>query len=417
MGKSPLPAGICKRRNMIKKLRKQIIAAIMSVFSILLLIILVSIYISTKQTLESSCWDKLESAIYKTYSNNSPLIQDTSLPILVVTVDYKNNIKLLVNDIESLSADDISGIVHEVLTSKSKSSVIDGHLRFLRKSIGISDIRIAVADIQTEQSLLRKQFWQLLVIGVISILTFGILSIVLSDKLTKPVQNTILSQKDFIANASHKLKTPLTIILSNSEMLLNAEEHSGRSDNYSVQRLNFIHSESLRMKVLIEQLLQLAKLDSSTLPVHKDKLDLSFLVCNSILTYEPVIYDLGKKLDFDCTENITVLGNAESLRQVIDILIDNAIKYSLPETTLTVSLTELKRSALFTVESNGEPISPEDINRIFQKFYRIGTDSTGYGLGLSIAQSIIAEHNGLIWAETDGISKNKFLVQLNSVVE
>ncbi|GKH31095.1 HAMP domain-containing histidine kinase [Muricomes sp. OA1] len=402
---------------MIKKLRKQIIATIMSVFSILLLIILVSIFISTKETLESSCWDKLESAIYKTYSNKSPLVQDTSLPILVVTVDYKNNVKLLVNDIENLSTDDIRELVHEVLTSKSKSSIIDGHLRFLRKSIGISDIRVAIADIQTEQSLLRKQFWQLLIIGVISILTFGILSIVLSEKLTKPVQNTILSQKDFIANASHKLKTPLTVILSNSEMLLNMDENSDRADHYSRQRLNFIHSESLRMKDLIEQLLQLAKLDSSTLPVHKEKLDFSFLVCNSILTYEPIIYDLGKNLDFNYIENITVLGNAESLRQVVDILIDNAIKYSTPETTIYVSLTAAKRNVQFTVESYGEPIGPGDMKRIFQKFYRIGTDSAGYGLGLSIAQSIIEEHSGSIWAETDGASKNKFIVQLNSVTD
>ncbi|MRM89188.1 sensor histidine kinase [Faecalicatena contorta] len=402
---------------MIKKLRKQIIATIMSVFSILLLIILVSIFISTKETLESSCWDKLESAIYKTYSNKSPLVQDTSLPILVVTVDYKNNVKLLVNDIETLSTDDIRELVHEVLTSKSKSSIIDGHLRFLRKSIGISDIRVAIADIQTEQSLLRKQFWQLLIIGVISILTFGILSIVLSEKLTKPVQNTILSQKDFIANASHKLKTPLTVILSNSEMLLNMDENSDRADRYSRQRLNFIHSESLRMKDLIEQLLQLAKLDSSTLPVHKEKLDFSFLVCNSILTYEPIIYDLGKNLDFNYIENITVLGNAESLRQVVDILIDNAIKYSTPETTIYVSLTAAKRNVQFTVESYGEPIGPGDMKRIFQKFYRIGTDSAGYGLGLSIAQSIIEEHSGSIWAETDGASKNKFIVQLNSVTD
>ncbi|WP_346903911.1 sensor histidine kinase [Faecalicatena contorta] len=402
---------------MIKKLRKQIIATIMSVFSILLLIILVSIFISTKETLESSCWDKLESAIYKTYSNKSPLVQDTSLPILVVTVDYKNNVKLLVNDIETLSTDDIRELVHEVLTSKSKSSIIDGHLRFLRKSIGISDIRVAIADIQTEQSLLRKQFWQLLIIGVISILTFGILSIVLSEKLTKPVQNTILSQKDFIANASHKLKTPLTVILSNSEMLLNMDENSDRADHYSRQRLNFIHSESLRMKDLIEQLLQLAKLDSSTLPVHKEKLDFSFLVCNSILTYEPIIYDLGKNLDFNYIENITVLGNAESLRQVVDILIDNAIKYSTPETTIYVSLTAAKRNVQFTVESYGEPIGPGDMKRIFQKFYRIGTDSAGYGLGLSIAQSIIEEHSGSIWAETDGASKNKFIVQLNSVTD
>lgn len=398
---------------MIKKLRKQIIATIMTVFCILLFIILVSTYFSTKQTLEGSCWDKLESAIYKTYSNRSPLIQDTSLPILVVTVDYKNNIKLLVNDIDYLSTEDINSLVHEVLTSKSKSSVIDGNLRFLRKSIGISDIRIAIADIQTEQALLKKQLWQLIIIAVISIVTFGILSIILSDKLTKPVHNTILAQKDFVANASHKLKTPLTVILSNTEMLLNTKDSADKTDSSSIQRLNFIHSESLRMKELIEQLLMLAKLDSSTLPVHKEKLDFSFLVCNSVLTYEPFIYDLGKKLDFNYTENIIVLGNAESLRQVIDILLDNAIKYSMPESTIKITLTAQKRNVLLSVESYGTPFSTDDMKRIFQKFYRIGTDSSGYGLGLSIAQSIVEEHSGRIWAETDGISANKFIVMLD----
>ncbi|MBU3876652.1 HAMP domain-containing histidine kinase [Faecalicatena sp. AGMB00832] len=398
---------------MIKKLRKQIIATIMTVFCILLFIILVSTYFSTKQTLEGSCWDKLESAIYKTYSNRSPLIQDTSLPILVVTVDYKNNIKLLVNDIDYLSTEDINSLVHEVLTSKSKSSVIDGNLRFLRKSIGISDIRIAIADIQTEQALLKKQLWQLIIIAVISIVTFGILSIILSDKLTKPVHNTILAQKDFVANASHKLKTPLTVILSNTEMLLNTKDSADKTDSSSIQRLNFIHSESLRMKELIEQLLMLAKLDSSTLPVHKEKLDFSFLVCNSVLTYEPFIYDLGKKLDFNYTENIIVLGNAESLRQVIDILLDNAIKYSMPESTIKITLTAQKRNVLLSVESYGTPFSTDDMKRIFQKFYRIGTDSSGYGLGLSIAQSIVEEHSGRIWAETDGISTNKFIVMLD----
>ena len=200
-------------------------------------------------------------------------------------------------------------------------------------------------------------------------------------------------------------------------MLLNADENFDRADRHSRQRLNFIHSESLRMKDLIEQLLQLAKLDSSTLPVHKEKLDFSFLVCNSILTYEPIIYDLGKNLDFNYIENLTVSGNAESLRQVVDILIDNAIKYSAPETTISVSLTAPKRTVQFTVESCGDPIGSGDMKRIFQKFYRIGTDSAGYGLGLSIAQSIIEEHNGSIWAETDGISKNKFIVQLNSVTD
>ncbi len=150
-----------------------------------------------------------------------------------------------------------------------------------------------------------------------------------------------------------------------------------------------------------------------TSPVHKEKLDFSFLVCNSVLTYEPFIYDLGKKLDFNYTENIIVLGNAESLRQVIDILLDNAIKYSMPESTIKITLTAQKRNVLLSVESYGTPFSTDDMKRIFQKFYRIGTDSSGYGLGLSIAQSIVEEHSGRIWAETDGISTNKFIVMLD----
>lgn len=396
---------------MIKKLRIQIISSIVFVFSLLLIFILVSTWLSTKKTLEDSCMSTLNSAIHTTYSSNAVLQADSSIPLLVVTVDYQNNIRLLLNDMDEFSYTEITNLVKEVLDLKSQTGIIEDHYRYLRKSIGLSDIRIAFTDIQTEQSILKRQMIQSIFIAIVSILVFGVLSFFLSEKLTRPVQNSINAQKEFIANASHELKTPLTVILSNTEMLQKSNEISIK-DSLTRQRLDHIEDESRRMKQLIEQLLQLAKLDSSTLPVHKEPIDFDFVVCNSVYTYEPILYDIGKSLSFEHKKNIIINGNEQNLRQVIDILLDNAMKYSADRSTISVRLYAVKHIVILAVESTGTPISEKDMEQIFSKFYRGATKTPGYGLGLAIASLIVKEHSGNIWAETDKISKNTFYISL-----
>lgn len=397
---------------MIRKLRFQIILTMMTVFFTLLLIILISTHSSTKSTLEASCLNQLQSAIHNTYSSNSAVVRYASTPLLVLSVDHRGNIKILQNEIDCFSEDDISTIVQEILTGKTKISIIRGNYRYIRESIGLSDIRIALADIQVEQNILKHQKWQFVIIALISIFIFGIVSTIFSNKLTRPIYNTMLSQREFIANASHKLKTPITIILSNAEMVsCSFETHENDTQN-TRQRITFIQNEALRMKNLVEQLLQLAKLDSDTVSVPKEKLDFSFLVNSTMLTYEPIIYDLNRKLNLSCEDDIYVIGNAENLRQVLDILIDNAIKYSTPDSSINVSLHSVKHNAFISVENYGSPLSPEDAEQVFQKFYRLSKNQSGYGLGLPIAKSIIIDHNGIIKAESDGISKNTFIIQL-----
>ena len=131
---------------MIKKLRFQIILTLMTVFFILLLIILVSTHSSTKETLEASCLNQLQSAIHNTYSSRSHYYVMRQPPLLVLSVDYQGNIKVLQNEIECFSKDDISDMVSEILTGSKKVSIIRGNYRYFRESIGISDIRIALAD-------------------------------------------------------------------------------------------------------------------------------------------------------------------------------------------------------------------------------------------------------------------------------
>ena len=397
---------------MIKKLRFQIILTLMTVFFILLLIILVSTHSSTKETLEASCLNQLQSAIHNTYSSRSTLLRHASTPLLVLSVDYQGNIKVLQNEIECFAKDDISAMVSEILTGSKKVSIIRGNYRYFRESIGISDIRIALADIQVEQKILKHQMWQFVIIAFISIFIFRIVSVFLSGKLTKPICNTMVSQKDFIANASHKLKTPITIILSNAEMVSSSFEASEKDIPHTLERMNFIQTEALRMRNLVEQLLQLARLEGATFSIPKEKIDFSFLVNCTLLTYEPIIYDLGRKLELSCEDHIYVMGNAENLRQVFDILIDNAIKYSIPGSVVKVTLQSVRHNAVITVENSGDPFSAEETQQIFEKFYRLSKNQSGYGLGLSIAQSIITDHNGIIRAESDGISQNRFIIQL-----
>jgi len=124
-------------------------------------------------------------------------------------------------------------------------------------------------------------------------------------------------------------------------------------------------------------------------------------------------------LTSDVAENLTVLGDAGRLRQLTDILLDNALKYGAPLSTIEVTLTAVgkkdKRDLLLSVASEGAPLSPEECASIFERFYRLDQSRTlvaGYGLGLSIAQSIAREHGGRIWAESDGVKTNTFYVRL-----
>lgn len=399
---------------MIRKLQTKIILLLMCIMTVFICCFSAISYHSTRKTFEGNCESALNNAIYYGSAGGTIIRRNTIYPLLIVSSDYKKDYQVLLNNMTNLSDEDIAALVESALSSPKKSSLIDDTIRYLRKSVGYSDIRIAFADISTEQAILKQQLAQTIAVSVIVWFSFFITSIFLSRKLVIPIKNTFYMQECFIANASHELKTPLTVILSNSEML--ASSTFASTEEQKKTRVSLIKKEALRMKKLIEDMLQLARYDSLLKGQKFEKIDFSYIVNNCLLTYEPLIYDRGKRLKTKIHDNLFINGDSDALAHLINILLDNAIKYSTDKSEISAetSITPAKK-VTFSISNYGVPISSDEATKIFQRFYRLKSDAKGYGLGLSIALTIATNMNGKIWFESDGKEKNTFYIQFDGV--
>ena len=251
---------------------------------------------------------------------------------------------------------------------------------------------IVFADMSSERSVIANLVKNSLLIGALSFAVF-------------------LVVRQFVADASHELKTPLTVILSNAQLLGEAE---GDPALRSRLRENIL-SMSARMRSLVESLLDLARVDSGLAGQTLSRVDLSRVVSEAILPFEPLFYERGLVLSSSVEPGIAVKGSAERLSQAVGVLLDNAQKYASPGGSVSVTLSRQGgRHCLIAVENSGEPLSPAERRDIFKRFYRAdAARSSGgsYGLGLSIARGIVEAHRGSIWAEALP-GGNRFCIRL-----
>jgi signal transduction histidine kinase len=204
-------------------------------------------------------------------------------------------------------------------------------------------------------------------------------------------------QRRFIADASHELRTPLTTILANTEIMLAKPQESVKSQS---KWLEYIKTEAQRMTHLLADMLYLAKTDDSKQTVILSDVNLSDTVTYTLLTFESVIFEKEKHLQSDIAPDIRVEGDEERIRQMLMILLDNAVKYSDEHGTITVRLSREHEKAKLSVANSGIPIETKHQKKIFERFYRTdesrARDSGGSGLGLAIAKSIADAHHAKI---------------------
>ena len=299
----------------------------------------------------------------------------------------------------------------------------DYGLRFcLQKDSMDGQIYIAYADVSSAKNMLSSMLKRSILISLGVIIVMLILSIFLSRKVLKPVEKAWSDQKRFVADASHELKTPLAVIISNTDMMMKSGD---RNSDKNARRLDNIRIESERMKELVQELLEVARGDISEKELIKEEVQLSELVEEELLVWDPIYYEAGKELISEIDENIRMTGDPAKLRRLVGILVDNALKYSFDGSTVRVrlsgkSITGIHKkgdhSICLTVENEGNALTEEECSKIFERFYRADKSRekiSGYGLGLSIAVSIVEEHNGTIKAssrEDADSGKNIFIV-------
>lgn len=234
--------------------------------------------------------------------------------------------------------------------------------------------------------------------GLGLLILFGVSWLLASWAIT-PIAEAWDKQKQFIADASHELKTPLTVIATNTDVVLaNAEDTVQNQSKW----LTYIKSETARMSKLVSDLLYIAKSDVNEVAMVMNEFNLSHTTLGVCLVFETVAFENGKILDTDIEENISYKGDEDRIKQLITILVDNAIVHSNGNANIMVSLKRDNKDKikLSVSNTNGEDIPKGCEERLFERFFRVdkarNRSSGSHGLGLNIAQSIVKNHNGSI---------------------
>lgn len=270
----------------------------------------------------------------------------------------------------------------------------------------------AFADNSSVGQAVGNQLLVSLLISAAALLAFYLISRFLARLSLRPVETAWEQQRQFVADASHELKTPLAVILANTDIIAAHPEDTVDSQS---KWLGYIREEAQRMRSLVEDLLFLAKSDAQKLPLHLQQVRLSELVTASLLSFEPLAFEAGVTLSGDVASGIAIQGDEGQLRRLVVILLDNAVKYAGAQGAVDVTLKEVQGKAQLAVHNTGPAIPAEHLPHLFERFYRSDAAraraSGGYGLGLAIAQSIVESHGGKIAAVSTPQDGTTFTVQ------
>lgn len=286
------------------------------------------------------------------------------------------------------SEQEIIEIADSVLDG-SKSRGIHGDMPFLVKTNGDTTV-VALLDNTMENDNSKRLFINSLIVGFSAWALVLALSWIYSKKIVDPLELNDIRQKQFISDAGHELKTPVSVISANADIL---SREIG--DNKWLENIRY---ENERMGILVKELLDLMRAENSS--IAKEKLDYSNLVSGEVLPFESVAFEKGLVINSSIEDGIYVMGDKGRLNQLVSILTDNAIDHASGGKEISVKLYSSKKGAVLSVINPGEAIPEELTERLFDRFYRVDAarcdDNGHYGLGLAIAKAISNSHDGTI---------------------
>ncbi len=398
---------------MFKKSKRKIVAAVMSALVLLFLGTLAVIYISSYREVSSRNRDMLEryAQLYPlnirdhqgetakpeaapSRRPDGPRFEDT--PAFQLSTFYSvavskdgGTVLSVDNSGREIYTDEELGEYALQIVKSGKTRGTKERLVYVAVDKGGCTL-VAFMDNTIVRDSMTTLFRYTLIFGGMAIVLLFFVAIFLANRIVRPLEESYRKQKQFISDAGHELKTPVSVVNANADML--------RREIGENRWLSNIQYENTRMGALVTQLLELARTENVT--PEMAEVDLDRIVMGEALPFETVVFEKGAKLKCDVAEGVRVVGNAAQLSELISILLDNAVRHNAPEGTVRIELRREKSHAVLSVSNEGAPIPEEHQKHLFDRFYRADAARTGgdnrYGLSLAIAKAIVEAHHGQI---------------------
>ena len=396
-----------------KKLKVKVFFVIFSLLTIFTLIIFIGgtskDYIERKKTIS-----EILTRIPKTFENldrkNRPDNLDSSrnipdndsrriyldFTIYTVILDNNGNYKELINNTnnDELEEKYIKDIANNIINNHTENFHIGNLYTSKYAYVFTPNNTLIIMDNTELNTILLNQLISNILLFLLCEMAIFAFTYLITKWIITPVSKSFEKQKIFVADASHELKTPLSVMVASADAYFNDKDEKW---------IYNMKNESERMIKLVTELLDLAKTDGEQ-EVLMEENNLSDIIESSILTFESLFYDNNIKLNYDITPDIKMLCNENLIVELMSILIDNAIKHSCKKGKVFVNLLKKNKQIILEVKNKGLPIKKEDEEKIFERFYKVdqsrNRNTNNYGLGLAIAKNIVEKHNGNITAHS-----------------
>ena len=386
---------------MINNLRKKLTITNMMATSIVLIVAIIIISFTVVTRLDAIRINNMQRALAYPLQGASQkdFAADFSDVVLVVYKDGQVDELLVGKNIKNDFIQTIFEDIHSIVESDESQGVTSLRLQYAKMQLPSGAYKIVFYDPTNSQSGIASLVFYIVIVLLVGMISYSVISMTLANSAIIPIEESWKKQRQFVADASHELKTPLSVIMANTEII------ASHPDDTVASQMKWIDNtlaETKRMASLVQDLLFLAKSDDG-LKVEMSTTNLSHCVEECVLTSESLFYENRLLLESDIDTDIYIDGNEGQLKQLVTILLDNANKYTPTDGTIQLTLKSTNKSAILIVANDSNEVSREQVAHLFDRFYTLDTSRNktkgGNGLGLSIAERIVQTHKGKITAE------------------
>lgn len=360
--------------------------------------------------------DKDWAPVHYRLSNESDISDSIKHFIFEVETNKEGKITKAFTGSYSISRTDLTDLADKCISEGLPGGkVSDGRIKYALTGLAYGGYRIAFYDMSALKSYIRLFNIIMILVGIFTTLIIGTIASFEANWVTKPLEESLTRQKQFTADASHELKTPLTVIKANIDIL---KAHPDKTIAEEGKWIDYIDEESGKMKDLIQDMLYLAKTDQLREAPKSVPLDLTDLLYEVYLPFESLAFENGVTIASEIEDGLCISGDETTLRRLFSILIDNALKYAGDNGMVSVKAYQAQDKTIIAVNNTGEAIPPDKIDHLFERFYRVDESrngkSGGFGLGLSIAKNIVDQHKAVMKVTSNAKDGTTFRVTFTS---